>query len=152
MNDLSYIRHLVFSGKWSTARAEAAGDIAALAYVREHTARAAAEASEGFMDHVWVRFHGCGGGYGSQDFCGDGVGFGEGANPHYGELHGRGGGGGDGRYWADGGGDGHGDGDVCGYGDEGDGFGDGGDSADGRGGGQSEPDNYGNNYAFGTWT
>lgn len=40
MTDLAHIRHLIHDAKWSTARAEASGDVVALEYVRAHAARA----------------------------------------------------------------------------------------------------------------
>lgn len=42
MSTLAHIRHLIYAGRWSTARALASHDRVALAYVREHATRTAA--------------------------------------------------------------------------------------------------------------
>lgn len=49
MHDLSHVRHLVHEARWSTARALASGDAVALAYVRNHAAKASVVVSSDRM-------------------------------------------------------------------------------------------------------
>lgn len=105
MADLALIRHLVHSGHWSTARAEASGDALALDYVRTHAARPLARlsAQPGRALIVWA--------HNANPSCCDEAGDGYGYDDlfgflAYGDKHGGGGGAGY-RYDSD---DGDGDG------------------------------------------
>lgn len=74
MAELARIRHLIYEGRWSTARAEASGDAVGLAYIRAHAARVGVlpEAKERYDPEC-----NDGSGYGDCDCFGDGVGCGE---------------------------------------------------------------------------
>lgn len=104
---LEIIRDMIYSGKWSTARAAASGCPVAFEYVREYVSNVEPLVSGCFEDAM----------YG--DGCGDGDGF---SGDGYGYVSGDGGGGGfSGIVNGDGDGDGngYGDGDGDGYGDSG---------------------------------
>lgn len=77
MADLAYIRHLIYKGQWSAARAEAAGDAIAMEYVEASAALIEGEpipaVVSGFleMNYIGEFGNGCGYGYPHQ---GDGYG------------------------------------------------------------------------------
>lgn len=114
MRDLSYIRHLVVEGRWSSARAEAAGDAVALEYVHAHATRVGVIPEPAEYCDPW---RDSGDGYGGDSEYGNGTGNGDFLAEYF---RGDGLGGGWGSYQTNG--DGHGDDDELSHG-QGDGRG-----------------------------